>query len=112
MTEEQETASREARANQKRSVKIVTRSVNMSWRRTDSEVPADVAAALKVTPVEVPQAQDVEMADAGVAKTTAGVSLQSALRKPVCVQINATQHIAKNHRVTYSVGTKSGSAKV
>ena len=55
----------------------------MSWRRTVSEVPADVSAALKVTPVVVPQSQDVEMADAGVAKTTAGVSLQSVLRKRV-----------------------------
>ena len=48
MTDEQRTASREARANQKRSTGSVTRSVksvNMTWRRTDSEVPADVAAA-------------------------------------------------------------------
>ena len=75
-------------------------------------MPAHIAAALKATPVTVvPQAQDVEMADAGVAGTTAGVSLQSVLRKPVCVQINATQCIPKSHRVTYSVGTKSGSAK-
>ena len=117
MTEEQRTASREARANQKRSTGSVTRScksVNMTWRRTDEvtdKVPADVAAALKATPVVVSEAQDVEMADAGAAKTTAGVSLQSVLKKPVCVQINATQRIPKSHRVTYSVGTKSGSAK-
>ena len=54
---------------------------------------------------------DVEMEDVGAAKTTAGVSPQSVLRKPVCVQINATQRIPKSHRVTYSVGTKGGSAK-
>jgi hypothetical protein len=62
MTEEQRTASREARANQKRSTGSVTRScksVNMTWRRTDEvtdKVPADVAAALKATPVAVPEA--------------------------------------------------------
>ena len=71
MTGEQKTASREARASQKRSTGSVTRScksVNMTWRRTDEvtdKVPADVAAALKTTPVVVPEAQDVEMADAG-----------------------------------------------
>ena len=127
MTEEQKTASREARANQKRSTGSVTRSVNMSWRRTDSEeaaaptdeVPANIAAALKATLVAmVPQAQDVEMVDTtSVAKITAGVSslgyggLKPALRKPVCVQINATQRVPNSHRVSYSVGTKSGSTK-
>ena len=37
--------------------------------------------------------------------------MTSVLRKPVCVQINATQRVPKSHRVTYSVGTKGGSAK-
>jgi hypothetical protein len=126
MTEEQKTVSREARANQKRSTGSVTRFVNMSWRRTDSEeaaaptdkVPANIAAALKATPVAVvPEAQDVEMVDTSVAKTTAGVAslgyggLKPTLRKPVCVQINATQRVPNNHRVSYSVGTKSGSTK-
>ena len=127
MTEEQKTASREARANQKRSTGSVTGSVNMSWRRTDSEeaaaptdkVPANIAAALKATPVTVvPEAQDVGMVDTSVAKTTAGVAslgyggLKPTLRKPVCVQINATQRVPNNHRVSHSVGTKSGSTKV
>jgi hypothetical protein len=128
LTEEQKTASREAHANQKRACGSVSRSVNMSWRRTqDSEevaaVPAPIlksppAPILKSPPVAaMPQAQDVEMADAGVAKITAGVSslgyggLKPASRKPVCVQINATQRIPNSHRVSYSVGTKGGSTK-
>ena len=83
----------------------------MTWRRTDEvtdKVPADAAAALKATPIVVP---DVEMEDVSAAKTTTRVTPQSVLRKPVCVQINATQRIPKSHRVTYAVGTKSGSAK-
>ena len=65
----------------------------------------------------MPQTQEVEMVDAGVAKITAGVSslgyggLKPASRKPVCVQINATQRIPTSHRVSYSVGTKGGSTK-
>jgi hypothetical protein len=115
MTEEQRTASREARANQKRSTGSATRScksVNLTWRRTDDDdeptdkVPAAVAAALRATPTVVP---DAEMEDASAAKTTAGVT--SALKKPACVQIMATQRVPKSHRVTYSVGTKGGSAK-
>ena len=49
------------------------------------------------------------MADASDAKTAVGVT--SASKKPVCVQIMATQRVPKSHRVTYSVGTKGGSAK-
>ena len=119
MTEEQRTASREARANQKeqkRSTGSATRScksVNLTWRRTDHDddeptdkVPAVVAAALRATPTVVP---DVEMVDASDAKTAAGVT--SASKKPVCVSIMATQRVPTSHRVTYSVGTKGGSAK-
>ena len=115
MTEEQRTASREARANQKRSTGSATRScksVNLTWRRTDHDddeptdkVPAAVAAALRATPTVM---ADVEMVDAGNAGTTAGVS--SAL-KPACVKIMATQRVPTSHRVTYSVGTKGGSTK-
>jgi hypothetical protein len=111
LTEEQKTASRETRANQKQSVNVITRTLV-------SKVTMAPSVAAKAPPVATQaQVQDVEMVEAGVTKIIAGVAslghggLKPVSRKTVCVMINATQCIPTSHTVSYAVGTKSGSAK-